>query len=357
MKGRWRQLAVVFRMELRKTLWSHRSWWIYLLALAPLGLIAVYGAQVHFLAQQRAAWMAHGEHPITDADFSNLATGTTPAQVLQRLGPPAEQSGRMRRHHHELQYFRYATSDAMYNVAFLDGKLNGWSRRLAPSFADSGRVFGSIYEFFTLRLVVFFGCLGIFLRLFRGELMDRSLHFYFLAPVRREIVLAGKFLAGLLAAVIIFSGSVTLQLLILGWQMGPLMRSQLLGVEHGWAQFGAYIGVTALACLGYGAFFLVVGLFARNPIIPVVALLVWEGINPFLPSLLKHISIIYYLIGLLPLRLASGPGTNALFQLLATSGNALAPAWDVLGVFIAAALLLWLASWRVRHLEIDYASE
>ncbi|MGH2519301.1 MAG: ABC transporter permease [Chloroflexota bacterium] len=342
-------------MELRKTLWSRRSWWIYLLALLPLALITMYGVQVHMQAEQRAAWMARGQQPLTDAAFSGIS-GLTLAQLEQRLGPPAEQSQRVTRRH-VYHYLRYATPDAMYNLGLTDGKLTGWSRHDEPGFTSSGRVFASIYEFFTLRLVVFFACLGLFMRLFRGELMDRSLHFYFLAPVRREIVLAGKFLAGLAAAIVILGGSVALQLLYLGWQMGPFMRAQLLGVQHGWAQFGAYVGVTALACLGYGAFFLVAGLFTRNPIIPVAVLLIWEGINPFLPALLKHVSIIYYLIGLLPVRLASGPGTNSLIKLLATSGNALAPGWDVLGVIVAAALLLWLASWRVRRLEIDYASD
>lgn len=52
--------------------------------------------------------------------------------------------------------------------------------------------------------VVFFGCVWVFTHLFRGEILDRSLHFYLLAPVRRELLVAGKYLAGLLAAGILF---------------------------------------------------------------------------------------------------------------------------------------------------------
>ena len=33
-------------------------------------------------------------------------------------------------------------------------------------------------------------------RLIRGEMMERSLHYYLLAPVRREMLLLGKFIAG-----------------------------------------------------------------------------------------------------------------------------------------------------------------
>ena len=38
-----------------------------------------------------------------------------------------------------------------------------------------------------------------------------------------------------------------------------------------------------LACVGYGAFFLVVGLFIRNPIVPALLLYGWEWLN-FLSS-------------------------------------------------------------------------
>ena len=48
----------------------------------------------------------------------------------------------------------------------------------------------------TCGVVIFFGCLGIFMNLFRGEVLDRSLHYYFLAPVRREVLVIGKYLAG-----------------------------------------------------------------------------------------------------------------------------------------------------------------
>ncbi len=64
---------------------------------------------------------------------------------------------------------------------------------------DDSMVFAGVFQFFFLRLAIFFGCLGIFMNLFRGELLDQSLHFYFLAPIRREALMAGKFLAGVLA--------------------------------------------------------------------------------------------------------------------------------------------------------------
>ncbi|MGH9962273.1 MAG: hypothetical protein ACREBC_34980, partial [Pyrinomonadaceae bacterium] len=47
-------------------------------------------------------------------------------------------------------------------------------------------IFAVYYGGLILRTVVFFGCAWIFMNLFRGDIVDRSLHFYFLSPVRRE---------------------------------------------------------------------------------------------------------------------------------------------------------------------------
>ena len=58
--------------------------------------------------------------------------------------------------------------------------------------------------------------------------------------------------------------------------------------------------VAALACVGYGAVFLMCGLFFRNPMIPAAVVMVWENLNPFLPTVLKKISVIFYLKNLCP---------------------------------------------------------
>src|SRR5260370_26078982 len=74
---------------------------------------------------------------------------------------------------------------------------------------DTG-ILAGIFQLFYLRLGIFFGCMGLFTWLFRGEIVEKSLHYYFLAPMRRELLVAGKFLAGVLASVYIFGLSVLL---------------------------------------------------------------------------------------------------------------------------------------------------
>src|SRR6266700_5087011 len=55
-------------------------------------------------------------------------------------------------------------------------------------FAQYSMIFAAFYGGLILRTVVFYGCAWIFMNLFRGELVDRSLHYYFLSPVRREVL-------------------------------------------------------------------------------------------------------------------------------------------------------------------------
>src|SRR5262249_30311968 len=117
----------------------------------------------------------------------------------------------------------------------------------------------------------------------------------------------------------------------------------------GFGQLLIYAGITMLGCVGYGAFFVVVGLFVRNPIIPAVLLYLWEWINFLLPPLLKKISVIHYLNSLMPVPLSEGP-----FAVVAEP----TPAWIAIPSMLGVTLIvLILAAYRIRHMEIRYGSD
>ena len=114
-------------------------------------------------------------------------------------------------------------------------------------------------------------------------------------------------------------------------------------------QLLTYVVITVLACVGYGAFFMVVGLFFRNPIIPALVLYGWEWINFLLPPLLKKISVIHYLNPLIPVPLSEGP-----FAVVAEP----TPAWiSIPGLVIVTVLVLIVAGRRIRRMEIRYGSD
>src|SRR5947207_10329243 len=72
------------------------------------------------------------------------------------------------------------------------------------SIGEDSLVFAGLFHFYFLRLGIFFGCVGIFSNLFRGEMLEKTLHYYFLTPMRREVLVAGKYLAGLLSAILLW---------------------------------------------------------------------------------------------------------------------------------------------------------
>src|SRR5712692_5679889 len=132
------------------------------------------------------------------------------------------------------------------------------------NFANLGRVFAWIYGGLILRTVVFFGCAWIFMNLFRGELVDRSLHYYFLSSCRREVLVVGKYLSGLVTSIILFVTVTVVAMLLLYFPHFSGESARFFFEGAGLSQLLTYAGITILACIGYGAFFLVVGLFFRN---------------------------------------------------------------------------------------------
>ena len=59
------------------------------------------------------------------------------------------------------------------------------------SVQDASMMFAVMFEAY-LRVSIFFSALFLFVNLYRAEILEKSLHYYFLAPVRREVVAAGS---------------------------------------------------------------------------------------------------------------------------------------------------------------------
>jgi hypothetical protein len=217
------------------------------------------------------------------------------------------------------------------------------------NFSQLSTVYAAVYGGLILRTLVFFGCAWVFMNLFRGEVVDRSLHYYFLAPVRREVLVVGKYLSGLIATIILFSITTIGSMLILYFWLFPSESAGYFFDGVGASQLFAYLMVTILACIGYGAVFLIVGLFFRNPIIPGLLLYGWEWINFLLPPGLKKVSVIHYLQSLVPVPMSEGP-----FAVLVEP----TPAWiSVPSLLIFTGVVLFLASLHIRRMEISYAGD
>src|SRR5678815_3078380 len=122
---------------------------------------------------------------------------------------------------------------------FNDGKLIGINRRPGQTLSSLLLVFASAFQLYYLRLALFFGCAAVFTNLFRGELLDKSLHFYLLTPVPRSALVLGKYLAGVIVTSLVFATSTGLQFIAMlrGFSNEPVQDY----LRHGgWDHIGAY---------------------------------------------------------------------------------------------------------------------
>ena len=210
-----------------------------------------------------------------------------------------------------------------------------------------------IFQAFFLRPAVFFGCVGIFTYLFRGEVVERTLHYYLLSPVRREVLLLGKYLAGLTTAGFFFCGSIALMFAGM-YAHYPTHEIRAYVLEGpGLGHLLAYIAITALACMAYGALFVWLGIRYKNPIIPALILLGWESFNIFLPAWLKKISILYYLRSLAPVDV----GFYSVGALVGAVADPVSGPIAVASLLAITAGLLWLAAKDLRRSEVSYSSD
>jgi hypothetical protein len=241
-------------------------------------------------------------------------------------------------------------------LLFVDGKLE--SKNISPllNFEEDRTIFAGIFQFFYLRLAIFFGCLGMFMYLFRGEMSNRTLHFWFLAPARRDVLLAGKFAAGLIAAAVIFGGGSLLAFAAMLWPHDAV-QVQAYWNAGGMGHLFWYGTAAVLGCVGYGSVFLALGLYLRNPIVPAAVLLAWEGVNGILPHVLQKMSILYYLQSLCPVPAPMADDAPTLIRLLMAPAAPASRAGAILGLLLVTAFVLWIAARAVRRMQISYGTE
>lgn len=225
-------------------------------------------------------------------------------------------------------------------------------RNAGDQIPEDTDILAGIVQFYYIRLAIFFGCLGIFSRLIRGEMVERSLHYYLLSPVRREVLLLAKFFAGATSAVMLFGTALLADFTLI------YLRFHAAGYDYvfngpGLGQIEAYLGIAVLACLGYGSVFLLLSMLFKNPTPAAMLVMGWEAINPILPSLLQKVSVASYLRHLMPIKV---PG-EGIFALLTVNTEPVAPWVAALGVLIVTVVVVTLSCYRMRGLEIRYTTE
>jgi len=245
----------------------------------------------------------------------------------------------------------------IYLLAFAPTAVFGIHALTSPmgrncSIAEDTQIFAYAFQMFYLRVGIFFGCMGLFTWLFRGEVVEKSLHYYFLSPVRRQLLVAGKFLAGLITASLVFSASVLVCFIFVYGHFVPPGRAYVLN-GPGLGYLMSYLLVTVLACLGFGSLFLALSLVFKNPILPGIVVLLWESFHAVAPSLLQKFSVTFYLKQLAPVTIPP-EGLMALFTVVA---EPVSPWLAIPGLLLLSAAILIFAGMRIRRTEISYLAD
>jgi ABC-type transport system involved in multi-copper enzyme maturation permease subunit len=245
----------------------------------------------------------------------------------------------------------------MYLLAFAPALLFGIHALFNPTASEAGisgdtTVYAYVYQIFYLRVGIFFGCMGLFTWLFRGEIVEKSLHYYFLAPVRRQVLIIAKFLAGLITLALVFDASVLLGFTFLYGHYGSAGRAFVFS-GPGLGHLLSYLLVTTLACLGFGSIFLALSLVFKNPILPGIAVLLWETFHAVAPALLQRLSVSFYLKQLCPVTIQP-EGLMTLFTVLAEPVSA----WVAIpGLILLSVAILAFACLRIQRTEISYLAD
>jgi len=213
-------------------------------------------------------------------------------------------------------------------------------------------VLAGIVQLYYLRLGIFFACMGIFTWLFRGEMVERTLHYQFLVPVRKEVLVVGKFLAGAIISIALFEAALLACFYLTYSRLGSTGRSYVLD-GPGLSQLGSYLLVTALACVGYGAMFLALSLLFKNPIIPGAMLMGWEAFAPIFPAWAQRLSVTFYLKHLCPVKLPVD-GPMAIFTIVA---EPVSPFIAIFGLLCLTVAILVMSCFLIHRLEVTYTAE
>ena len=203
-------------------------------------------------------------------------------------------------------------------------------------------LYGVVIAFYYVRNVLPLAALFYATALIADEVEGKTLTYLLTRPVRRNAILAGKYAAYLVTTLVLSLPAAVLTFF-------------LLATAHGWSGIGAAVpdlfrdlGVMALALAVYGAFFTLLGVSLRRPLIPgLLFLFVWE-LAANLPGYLPRFTITAWLRSLVRHRPAQ-EGVSEIFGQVLPAALSLEVLAGMLIAFLGGAI--WIFSTREYVME------
>jgi ABC-type transport system involved in multi-copper enzyme maturation permease subunit len=185
--------------------------------------------------------------------------------------------------------------------------------KLPPGAIGGHDLYGVVIAFYYVRNVLPLAALFYATALIADEVDGKTLTYLLTRPIRRESILAGKYAAYLVTTLALALPAVVLSFF-------------LLETARGWSGIGLAVpdlfrdmGVVALGLAVYGAFFTLLGVWLRRPVIPgLLFLFVWE-LAANLPGYLPRLTITAWLRSLIRHRPAHEDMADLFGQVLPTA--------------------------------------
>jgi hypothetical protein len=213
--------------------------------------------------------------------------------------------------------------------------------------AQLSQGYATLFQLFMLRFAIVISCAVVLSQSFRGDILEKTLHYYLLAAVRREMIAIGKYVAGVVIVGALFTASTILSNILI--YTGTTDFERFFLEDHGLSDLAHYVAAVLLATIAYGAVFLLAGLFFKNPGVIAVFVMAWESLNFALPSTLQMFSVIHYIQGLLPVAIDRGP--------FAVVTEPTSPLLGIPILLIFACALVAISGWWVRYTQITYSAD
>lgn len=191
----------------------------------------------------------------------------------------------------------------------------------------------SFYETFLrtlyLHFIIFFIATILGSAVMRQDREEQTLHYLFLQPVSRWMLVVAKLGAYLVVSSAVCIGSLWLTYLAMALpHCGPGAVMTDLFTNGRAVILAQESGVMILGLLAYGSFALLIGNFFKTATYALL-LLAWEAGLPYLPSTLKFWTVMHYLQSLLPERLNE---QSRMFELLGEQASTAMSLAVLLGV-------------------------
>ena len=144
------QIASVMRLELRKSFFSKRGLWVYLLAFAPSLLYLIHAIDVTRDHEHRQALAA--AHPVATDTLRYIKEGMLIDQVVAAAGEPYARrdipSGRRFKGgggFRDLKIYQYTDGDNDFSFVFVDGELERVNERDRCNLQKDSAIFATVF--------------------------------------------------------------------------------------------------------------------------------------------------------------------------------------------------------------------